>query len=119
RRSIPSAIIDLSTLQGAGITSGISSSVTDDREIVSSWYNQLAAQLYGQLQPRASHSYQDKSVQDLRSFLSFLNNLEVISGPRTRAVIMFDEAAAVPPILRTSFFLSLRTLLNNRPSPRA
>lgn len=108
RRSIPCAVVDLSTLQDG-----------EKSEIASRWYNLLAAQLHHQFRESEAEIYQENMVYDLPSFVSFLNSFEVVSGPKKRAVIMFDEAAAVPVALKSQFFSRLRALFNNRPNPKA
>ncbi len=106
-KSIPCAIVDLSTLQGV------------ENEVPSFWYNLLTAHLHHQLRRSDADIYRDKTVHDLSSFIAFLNSFEVVSGAKKRAVIMFDEAAAVPSSLKQQFFSRLRYLFNNRPNPRA
>src|SRR5581483_2449597 len=68
------------------------------------------------LRENSFEAYRDKKVYDSLSFISFLNKLKVVAKPKAQAVIMFDEAAAVPSYLKDTFFLSLRKLLNERQS---
>lgn len=107
-RSIPCAVVDLSTLHDG-----------EKSEVASTWYRLLAAQIHHQLRKSESEIYQENEVYDLPSFVSFLSNFEAVSGPKKRAVIMFDEAAAVPLALKNQFFSRLRALFNNRPNPWA
>jgi hypothetical protein len=115
RKAIPCAVVDLTTLQNVDTALNVSQpTFGKERDIASSWYNLLAAQLHSQLKMSGPAVYRDKTVYDSSSFISFLNNLEVVADPKMRAVIMFDEAAAIPPSLKNHFFSRLRALFNSR-----
>ena len=113
RAATPCAYIDMSNLVGADIARV--QSTAEEQAVAASWYNALATELHYQFPHKPINKpYRDKTVRDSRSFIAFLNSQEVVANPNDRAVIMFDEAAAVPPMLKSAFFMSLRTLYNER-----
>lgn len=98
---IPSAVVDLSGLIGVG---------------EADWYSTFAAELARQFSSAIDPS---AYVHDIFSLTGFLNHLEVVANPEASAVIMLDEAAAVPDTLRTKFYMQWRILLNARPIQQA
>ena len=114
-RGLPSAFVDLSILEGAGSAFGPASSPPAERKRAATWFQQLATQIADQFDERLPDVV---APRDATSFMAFLNGLGVVAEAESRAVIMLDEAAAVPTALKTSFYMSLRALFNARADSR-
>lgn len=110
RQGIPNAVINLSTLEGAG--QAPTQDVASDRDFAARWYTDLAERVAEQIEPG---KVPPTAVTGPDAFVGFLSALPAVEPADAHAIIMFDEAATVPYFLRTTFYSQLRDLLNSRP----